>query len=173
LEWQSEIDLALRSMDALAALLTSDFHSSNWTDQEVGFALGRGVLVIPMRLGLNPYGFIGKVQGLAGSFEKSEDMADMLVQILLSHPSTQRTMRKALVGALQFAFSYDNARRLSRIITRVKDFTDEEKVALHRACKDNNQVADASGVPERVCSAIGLPLPNVQQEELDDSDIPF
>ncbi len=29
-------------MDALAALLTTDFHDSNWTDQEVGFAIGRG-----------------------------------------------------------------------------------------------------------------------------------
>lgn len=173
LEWESEIDLALRSMDGLLALLTPEFHSSKWTDQEIGFALGRGVLIIPVRLGLNPYGFIGKVQGLAGSLEESEAMADMLVQTLLSHPSTQRTMRKALVSALQSAFSFDNARRLSRIIVRVNDFTDEEKRTLQRACKENSQVADASGVPERICSAIALPLPSVQNDITDDTDIPF
>lgn len=33
-EWQSEISLALRSMHALAALVTPEFHQSNWTDQE-------------------------------------------------------------------------------------------------------------------------------------------
>lgn len=173
LEWESEIDLALRSMDALLALLTHEFHSSKWTDQEVGFALGRGVLVIPVRLGLNPYGFIGKVQGLAGSLEQSEDMADTLVQTLLNHPSTQRAMRKALVSALQSAFSYDNARKLSRIIARVKDFTDEEKRDLQHACKDNNQVADANGVPESVCFAIGLPLLQAQEAAFGDDDIPF
>jgi hypothetical protein len=43
LEWQREIELALRSMHALVVLLTFDFHESKWTDQEAGFALGKGV----------------------------------------------------------------------------------------------------------------------------------
>src|SRR5207245_901609 len=32
-EWQDEIELALRSMHALAALITPDFHASLWADQ--------------------------------------------------------------------------------------------------------------------------------------------
>lgn len=51
LEWQNEIELALRSTHALAALLTPDFKTSNWTDQEIGIALGKGAVVIPVRLG--------------------------------------------------------------------------------------------------------------------------
>ena len=38
--WQREIEAALRSMHAMAALITPDFHDSEWTDQEVGWALG-------------------------------------------------------------------------------------------------------------------------------------
>ncbi len=38
-EWQREVERALFSMDALVALLTPDFHDSNWTDQEVGVAI--------------------------------------------------------------------------------------------------------------------------------------
>src|SRR3974390_2291069 len=41
--WQDEIESALYSMDALAALMTEEFHKSYWTDQEVGFALGRHI----------------------------------------------------------------------------------------------------------------------------------
>lgn len=96
LEWQNEIELALRSMHALAALLTPDFHESKWTDQEVGFALGRGSLVVPVRLGLDPYGFIGKVQGLSGSLEQPSRIARLLFDILLSHPATHRHMRSGL-----------------------------------------------------------------------------
>lgn len=51
LAWQSEIESALYSMDALVALMTKGFHESYWTDQEVGFALGRHVPVIPVKLG--------------------------------------------------------------------------------------------------------------------------
>src|SRR3984957_4662633 len=49
LEWRKEIELGLRSMHSLAALITLDFHASPWTDQEVGWAFGRGLLVIPVR----------------------------------------------------------------------------------------------------------------------------
>jgi hypothetical protein len=43
LEWRDEIELGLRSMHALVALITPEFHASPWTDQEIGWALGRGV----------------------------------------------------------------------------------------------------------------------------------
>jgi hypothetical protein len=49
-EWQNEIENALFSMDALAALMTEEFHNSNWTDQEVGVAFGRGVPIIVIKL---------------------------------------------------------------------------------------------------------------------------
>src|SRR5258708_5233918 len=38
--WQKEIERALLTMDGLAALMTRNFHNSDWTDQEIGFALG-------------------------------------------------------------------------------------------------------------------------------------
>ena len=52
-EWQNEIENALHTMDAFAALLTHGFHDSDWTDQEVGFALALGVPVIAVGLGRN------------------------------------------------------------------------------------------------------------------------
>jgi hypothetical protein len=63
-EWQNEIENALATMDGFVALMTEDFHDSNWTDQEVGYAFGRGVPIIAAQLGRVPYGFIGKFQGL-------------------------------------------------------------------------------------------------------------
>jgi nucleoside 2-deoxyribosyltransferase len=59
-EWEEEIRLALTTCDALAALLRDGFRASTWTDQEVGFAIGRGILVVPIRMGLDPYGFMAR-----------------------------------------------------------------------------------------------------------------
>ena len=67
--WQDEIENALASMDGFAALLTESFHESEWTDQEVGYALARGVPMIAVRLGKDPYGFIGRFQGLATNWD--------------------------------------------------------------------------------------------------------
>jgi hypothetical protein len=170
LEWQNEIELALRSMHALAALLTPDFHPSNWTDQEVGFALGKGVLVVPVRLGTDPYGFIGKVQGLSGSLDQPARMASLLSTTLLNHPSTRRHMRKGLASAFAAADSFVNAISLSKVIATVKDFAEDEKALIQNACKENDQVFNATGVVSRVCLAIGVPNPNTVSEA---DDVPF
>ena len=53
-EWQTEIETALATCHALVAMLRAGFHGSNWTDQEVGFAMGRGVPVFSVRFGEIP-----------------------------------------------------------------------------------------------------------------------
>ena len=70
-EWQEEILGALEDMDAFVPVLTEDFSDSPWTDQEVGYAIARGVPIIPLRLGVDPYGFMGKYQGLSCSWEEA------------------------------------------------------------------------------------------------------
>jgi hypothetical protein len=80
--WQDEIENALHTMDAFVALMTEGFHNSDWTDQEVGFALARGVPVIAVRLGRDPYGFLGKFQAFSANWE---DAAVGIVKLLINH----------------------------------------------------------------------------------------
>src|SRR5215469_6173452 len=59
LEWQLEIERALYTMDAFLATHTKGFKDSYWAQQEVGFALGRGVRLYrsrwtKIRQGLSP-----------------------------------------------------------------------------------------------------------------------
>jgi hypothetical protein len=112
MEWQKEIELALRSMHALVALLTLGFHESKWTDQEIGFAIGKGILVIPVRLGIDPYGFIGKQQGLPGKLDAQEALATNIVDLLLKHKTTDGKMREALVLSFEKTKSFDTAMNL-------------------------------------------------------------
>ena len=53
-EWVGEIEAALDTCDVLAAFLTPEFPSSKWADQEIGFCLKRRVLILPIRLGIDP-----------------------------------------------------------------------------------------------------------------------
>jgi hypothetical protein len=46
LEWHVEIERALYNMDAFLAIHTPGFKDSFWTQQEIGFAVGRGVKII-------------------------------------------------------------------------------------------------------------------------------
>jgi TIR domain len=88
LEWQSEIERALYNMDAFLAIHTPGFKDSIWTQQEIGFALGRGVKVISFKMGEDPTGFISKHQALARRSRTAEEIALEVDAILASDPLT-------------------------------------------------------------------------------------
>ena len=81
----------------MLAVLTVGFHASRWTDHEVGFALGRGRLVLPLRVPEDPYGLMGKIQGLRGDLDSPKSLAPRIVDILLARPETSGRMREGLV----------------------------------------------------------------------------
>lgn len=105
-EWQNEIESALSSADAFIAVLTEKFHESLWTDQEVGYALARGIPIIALRLGRDPYGFIGKFQALNCTWESAPTE---IMKILIK----QDRMVAAFADAAQKVRSFDESNRLA------------------------------------------------------------
>jgi hypothetical protein len=155
LEWQGEIDLALRTTQAALALLTPDFHNSLWTDQEVGIAIARGVLVVPVNLGVTPYGFMGKYQQLGGSLDEPEALADAIYAVLASRPSTIAAMREGLVAALERANTFKAAKKVAGLLTTQRDFTQVQVGRMRHALANNNQVSGATGVPRTLGTILG------------------
>src|SRR5438309_7414252 len=63
--WLREIERALRSCEVMVAYVSPGFADSDWTDQEVGWALGRDLVVIPVSVeGEVPRGFLGTYQAV-------------------------------------------------------------------------------------------------------------
>lgn len=77
------------------AILMPGFQESRWCDQEVGFAVGRDVLVIPLRKGLDPYGFIGKYQGIQAQNKTIGDVAEAIFRTLIKSPKTKNKILMA------------------------------------------------------------------------------
>lgn len=109
-EWMREIERALFSMDALVALLSPDFHNSQWTDQEIGVGIGRGVPIIAVRLGLDPYGLMGKAQGLSGcEWTQPLPMALKIVQLLHKRLADKSRLFECALAAYGAATSWDDS----------------------------------------------------------------
>jgi len=108
-EWQNEIESGLKTMDALAAILMPGFQESKWCDQEVGVAVGRDILIIPIRKGLDPYGFIGKYQGIQAQGKKIGEVAEAIFETLVKSPKTKNKILIALSGAVSNATSEEEA----------------------------------------------------------------
>lgn len=82
LEWQDEIMRALFHMDAFIAMHTLGFSASVWTQQEIGFAVARGVKIISLKMGEDPTGFISRRQALPRLKKTAEEIAKEIDELL-------------------------------------------------------------------------------------------
>jgi hypothetical protein len=149
-QWQSEIELGLSTMDALIALLTPEFNESKWTDQEIGVAIGRQVPIVPVRIGLDPYGFIGKYQAIQGKGKDTKEVAREIYEALISKPVIGHKITSELVKIFSESHSWANAKENMELLEMSPHFTPELGKKLVLAMKENSQIRNAWGVPERI-----------------------
>lgn len=118
-EWRDEVEAGLETMDVLVAVVEPGFKESDWCAQEVGYALGRKVDVIPLRAGLDPFGFFGKFQGVQIKGRLPEQVAKDITQILLKKPQH----RDKIVQSMSIAFAGLNSERKIENINVLDDWS--------------------------------------------------
>ena len=75
-EWRKTIINGLETMEVLLAFVTDDFEESAWTMQEIGYALGKGMPCVSVKLEMrDPPGFISDKQALRGYIDRPENSA--------------------------------------------------------------------------------------------------
>jgi hypothetical protein len=147
-EWQEEIENALSSMDAFVALLTEKFHESFWTDQEVGYALARGVPIIAVKVGIDPYGFIGKFQALSSTWD---DAPEKVVSLLMTEPR----MVDAYIAALPRCASFGQGNTLSHVLPSIRELTDAQAERLMSTFNQDPQLQGSYGFNGKWASKFG------------------
>jgi len=140
-EWQREIEQALFTMDALVALLTKDYHDSNWTDQEAGVAIGRGVPVIPIRLGTDPYGLMGKFQALGQcDWNDIANMAAGVFKVLYKCLSDKSRLFECALHAYAQAQTWnDSAWKVQHLLSLFDTLTRDQVSRILTAFEENSQ----------------------------------
>lgn len=151
-EWQTEIESALASMDGLIALLVPGFKESSWCDQEVGVAIGRKLPIVSVKLGLDPYGFIGKFQALQGASKDHKVLAKELFDIFLQNPTIGPKITSALVKMLSESSSFVESKRLVDLIEKSAYLTSKHVALMKESIDANGQVSSSWGVPEKINS---------------------
>ncbi len=145
-EWRDEIEAALRTCDAMCAMVTPEFVESRWCDQEVGFALARGVVIVPMKIGTDPHGFIAKLQAITiPDHTTPYSVADGLFDILARHSMTAEALVPAVVRRYVNSDSLDNTRAAFVLLETIprSAWTDAMVEQVERAPRLNSQVGDA------------------------------
>lgn len=139
-EWQTEIEKGLFSMDALCALLMPGFKESNWTDQEVGVAVGRDVLIIPIRKNMDPYGFIGKYQGLQAVGKNVGEVANGIFRIIATNKKTKSKYLNTLIELLLLSNSVNQGVDLFSSLNSIEEIPKEKVEYLKERIIENQNL---------------------------------
>ncbi|OJX56133.1 MAG: hypothetical protein BGO84_07640 [Dysgonomonas sp. 37-18] len=142
--WANEIESALKTMHCLCAIITPEFNNSKWCDQEVGYALGRNILVIPIRKGCDPYGLFGKVQGIQSNGKSANKLAEEIFHILCSNKISQKTYLKILAGLLLNSKNNNEASKWLNLIKDIKSMDNEIIEFIHSNYLKNDNLTDDS-----------------------------
>ena len=139
-EWQDEIEKGLFSMDAFCAVLMEGFKESDWTDQEIGVAFGRNVLIIPIRKGLDPYGFIGKYQGFQAIGKNIGQVAEGIFEIISRNEKTKSKYLNSLVELILLSNTAIQGIERLNTLKKVKDIKKEKIEYLQEKITENKNL---------------------------------
>lgn len=141
-EWRAEIMKGLQTMEVMLIFLTDDFVESMWCHQEVGFALGKGIPIISLKLGtIDPPGFISHVQALRGKIDQPLKSADDLFPLIGKALHLEERLHDVLVASFADSPSFNESKaRFIRLAKTVKNLTDAHVEQITKAFRDNDQL---------------------------------
>lgn len=140
LDWRTEVIHALSTMNLFIAMLTEDFRQSEWTDQEVGAAVVRGVTIYSADFGLKPYGFLAPYQAARYRNPDATTIAQDVFGASASNPELAKSAKASFVSALESSVSYHDSDQILSLMPKFESFTSSEEVAFLRAFNLNKQV---------------------------------
>jgi hypothetical protein len=144
-DWKKEILKGLETMEVMLVFLTDDFHSSTWTNQEVGYALGRGTPIITLKLQrTDPAGFIGSEQALKGTVDDPGASALGIYYLVANKLRQRERLQHAFISAFAVSSDYNEARdRFIRMENFVLTLADDEVAEIIEAFANNDQLHHA------------------------------
>jgi hypothetical protein len=141
-EWQIEIENALFSMNALIPLICENFHSSNWTDQEIGVAIGRNTPLIHVKFSDKPpLGFINKYQALSGDWDKLEIVASNIFNLLMKNPDIKSDIINSAISKFSKSGNYDETKFIIKnILSNIDQLNTSQEKNIISAYSSNTQI---------------------------------
>jgi len=179
-DWKNVIEAALLTCDALCAVFTPDFHESLWCDQEIGFARARGILIVPLKAGADPHGFVREIQAVPTAGATAVTVTERLFEALAKSPTTANRMAPAIVRRYEKSTNFANTEASFLLMQRIPKsaWTPAMIEQVERAAVENMQVKHANLPGQRpIVDAVAELLRDVKGQaspsSVPDDEIPF
>jgi hypothetical protein len=148
-----EIIKAIKNADFFIPLLSEDFKTSDYSDQETGAAVVLNKKIIPIKLtDLNPYGLIDKIHALQYKEWSTKDNVKELVLTIAQVGLRIDQYHPQAIESLIYAFcnsrSYDSTNATIQIMLKYDQFTKSQIEQIVEAMNSNGEILGAFGLPQ-------------------------
>ncbi len=141
--WQDQIEHGLRTMQAFVAIIHPEFLPSAWCQQQVGWALGRGVPRNAIRYPSDPAGFVGRTQWPQAAEMNDREVAALILAWVSRIPEFSDQIVVGLLAALRAADNYMDAGATAKRIATIDTLTQAQWTELAEIYHTNDQVGRA------------------------------
>lgn len=173
--WQQEIVNALKTAHSLCAIITQDFIKSYWCDQEVGFALGRGLLCIPIKKGADPYGLLGEFQAILSKGKDSKAVAKDIFEILCMNQ--EQYYLNCLTELFLNSKTQDDAEHWIDLLSSIENLSVDVAISINNRYKDNSNLFKKKVLQKANTLFAKQKLPQIYNpsfdNQIDVDDLPF
>jgi nucleoside 2-deoxyribosyltransferase len=141
-EWMNMLIREIKACDIFLVLLTKEYHTANFTEQEAGAAVALGKPVIPISLNKAiGHGFVTKYQYNKLTSEMPYHECYKLAQTIYKKiAATAKETINILIKSFARAGSYDQANSIARLIEEYETFEQEQIRIIAGAYLDNGEI---------------------------------
>lgn len=137
-EWQRVIVRRLRGCDVFFCLMSDNFRTSLWTDQETGMAVALRKHIVALKTSRDPYGFIAKYQALRVR-KRMSDTCWWVAKALSAQQQFSTTIKSSVIEQFLDSATFEES---SAHASRLKDLQpysrDQMNVILEGSAKNQN-----------------------------------
>jgi hypothetical protein len=148
--WPAEILKALEKCNLFLPLLTADFTTSFFCQQETGFAYCRKVEILPVMISKAPMGMIADIQAVRFNVKESEKSCWKIVEHVAKNTSLSEPILDALIKEFGESNSYDDAcERAQRLLSKFS-FSRHQIIEIKKHIKNNSQINETKKAREEI-----------------------
>jgi len=134
----------IKTCQAFLALVSEDYPTSEYSDHEVGIALGFEKPVLPICLdGKIPYGFLREYHCVCSANMDIEQKIQEIADTIMTLTDTGKEYMNLLINNLENADSFVSAHHWSKKLSKYLIFTSEQIIRIANARMHNSQIYDS------------------------------
>jgi len=149
-KWEPEILKYLRNCHVLIGLITKHFNRSEWTDQEIGNAIGGDKIIISLLLDGKLKGFAKSKQALLTNSKGVSYTYGKIISELSSKPNSQELFRNSLICQFGRSASFNETMKNTPLLLEYEPFTKQQFALIGQFITENDQLYNCGAVQKNL-----------------------